>query len=453
MRLFASIFLDFQFPNAATCFYLSLVLAVALFIRFSRLLHIRNWDVLAIFLLVPGLLLRQEAIPAPSDGVAKLPANGTESPLPRSTTSSSVWFGYLALLCAAGYFFARCLLDLALVRRPTLSPNLTGGGLVWLGVALFACLVAVALRRIVLPGAALRPGIDNLVELVVVRRSIAVACHLSIILALVYIGWRHFQDAHLGVAAATFYLLLPYNWLPMPFAGSINNGAEPGMLFEQVHQVVPMAFVLWAIATYNKPTLAGIFLGLAAGSIYFPAFLFPAWLSFYWRRGAGRFATAFVLAAVLGLAVTALVYWAGGPVADELQATLNVFDWQQWKMPSTEGIWTGVHWAYRIPVFIAYLAFLVGTLFWPSPKNLAHLLAISAAILIGIQFWFADRGGLYVLWYVPLMLLIMFRPNLSDRYPPSIQPETDWVRRFRSRLVRLIRRSVKVPEPAMPIEQ
>ena len=255
------------------------------------------------------------------------------------------------------------------------------------------------------------------------------------------------------MAVATFYLLLPYNWLPVQFAGPLNNGVEPGLLFEQVHQAVPMAFVLWAIAVCNMPTLAGLLLGLAAGSIYFPAFLFPAWLSFYWGRGAGRFSCAFVLAAALGLGVTGLVYWLGGPVADELQATLNVFDAEQWKLPSTEGFWIGVHWAYRIPVFIAYLAFLAGTLFWPAPKNLAHLLALSAAVLIGIQFWFADRGGLYVLWYVPLMLLIMFRPNLSDRYPPAIQPETDWMRRFRSRLVRLIRRSVKVPEPVLPIER
>ncbi len=454
MGLCASIFLDIQFPNAATCFYLSLVLAVALFVRFSRLLSIRNWDVLAIFLLVPGLLVRQEAIPTPTaDDAAKLPANGVESQLPKVPTSPGVWFGYLGLLCAAGYFFARCLLDLALVRRPALNANLTMGGLAWLGVAIFACLVAVALRRTMLPGAEFRPDADNLVALVVVRRSIAIACHLSIVLALVYIGWRHFQDAHTGMAAATFYLLLPYNWLPMPFAGTISNGVEPSLLFEQVHQVVPMAFVLWAVAVYNKPTLAGIFLGLAAGSIYFPAFLFPAWLSFYWRRGAGRFSIAFVLAAALGLGVTALVYSMGGPVADELRATLNVFDWQQWKMPSTEGIWTGVHWAYRIPVFIAYLAFLVGTLFWPAPKNLAHLLAVSAAVMIGIQFWFADQGGLYVLWYVPLLLLLMFRPNLSDRYPPSIVPETDWVRRFRSRLVRVIRRAVKVPEQPVPVGQ
>src|SRR5437588_9077591 len=56
-----SIFFDFKLPTAATWFYFSLLLAVALFFKFSRLLSMRNWDVLTIFLLVPGLLLLQES--------------------------------------------------------------------------------------------------------------------------------------------------------------------------------------------------------------------------------------------------------------------------------------------------------------------------------------------------------------------------------------------------------
>ena len=56
-----SVFFDFDLPNATTWFYFSGLLAVALFFKFSRLLSMRNWDVLTIFLLVPGLLLLQES--------------------------------------------------------------------------------------------------------------------------------------------------------------------------------------------------------------------------------------------------------------------------------------------------------------------------------------------------------------------------------------------------------
>src|SRR2546422_7075193 len=61
MRVAASIFSDFNLPNSTTWFYFSFLLAVALFFKFSRLLSMRNWDVLTIFLLVPGLLLLQES--------------------------------------------------------------------------------------------------------------------------------------------------------------------------------------------------------------------------------------------------------------------------------------------------------------------------------------------------------------------------------------------------------
>src|SRR5262249_28464512 len=58
-------------------------------------------------------------------------------------------------------------------------------------------------------------------------------------------------------------------------------------------------------------------------------------------------------------------------------------------------------------------------------KNLAHVLALSAAVLVGMQFWYADQGGVYILWYLPLLLLLVFRLNLSDRCPLPILPETD----------------------------
>src|SRR5438477_11022126 len=60
MSPLASIFSDFNLPNANTWVYFSLLLAVALFFKFTRLLSVRNWDILTLFLLVPGLLLIQE---------------------------------------------------------------------------------------------------------------------------------------------------------------------------------------------------------------------------------------------------------------------------------------------------------------------------------------------------------------------------------------------------------
>src|SRR5262245_55580263 len=145
-----SVFLDFNLPNATTWFYFSWLLAIALFFKFSRLLSMRNWDVVALFLLVPGLLLRQEPAgeqPAAPEAGASEVQGPAATPAPQPASSRILWFAYLGLLCGSAYFFIRCLVDLALVRRPALAPNLTLGGLAWLACALFVCLVVVAVRR------------------------------------------------------------------------------------------------------------------------------------------------------------------------------------------------------------------------------------------------------------------------------------------------------------------
>lgn len=470
MNMFASIFFRINLPNPTTWFYLSLLLAVALFFKFSRFLSVRNWDVLTLFLLVPGLLLRMEARDelsavraervrrqgevTPEDSASRRAEEETRRL--EAACRRRLWFSYLWLLGGSVYFLGRCLVDLALVRRPALSPNLNLGGLAWLAGTLFVCLVIVTVQRppdqlenVGKGSAALNEvqkraadavhretGVGDWVNTQrVIERVLAVCCQLAVAGALVFIGVRHFQDAASGMAMATFYLLLPYT----------------SQHFEQAHQVWPVALLLGAIAAYRKPTVAGLLVGLAAGSLPFPVLTLPVWIGFYWRRGAGRFLAAFLLAAGLTLAAVAAILWSDGTLAQSLKSVLDLSDWQPWRMPTSEGFWTGVHWAYRFPVFIAYVALIVTMAFWPSPKNLAHLIALSAAALIGIQFWFADKGGVYVLWYLPLLLLLVFRPNLSDRQPAPIQPETDWLGRFRRRVGRVCKRLLRVPEPMTPV--
>jgi hypothetical protein len=436
MTVLPATFLHFEPPDAPTWFCLSLLLAVALFFKFSRFLSVRNLDVVLLFLLVPGLLLLIDS-----------PEN---------------WYGYLWLFIGSGYYLLRCLFDLTLVRRPALAPNLNLSGLAWLAGALFVCLVFVAYRH--KETLAERLGKDpamlvhvenqmqNVVELQAgasettgfdvsgcVGRTLAVICHLAIIAGLIFVGCRHFQDIHSGMAAATFYLLLPYT--------AYHIG--------QWHHVWPMALIVWAVGLYRRPLAAGVLMGLAAGTVYFPVLAFPLWFSFYWRRGAGRFAFGFGVTAAICLAIIGSILWLDGELPRSLQSVLSLSDWQPWREPSPEsqGFWTGVHWAwaYRMPVFIAYLAFVAVTACWPSPKNLAHLLALTTAILIGIQFWYADQGGVYVLWYLPLLLLMVFRPNLAERRPPLISGEADWVMWAARGTVRLVSRLLRPPEPVVRV--
>jgi hypothetical protein len=455
MQASASIFFDFRLPNATTWFYFSLLLAVAVFFKFRRLLSFRNWDVISLFLLVPGFLLLEESRnlrkeTALLSGEAK-PKREAVAANPDWATREQ-WFGYLWLLCGSGLFFIRCLVDLALIRRPSLAPNLSLGGLAWLGVALFICLIGVALRPPEEAGPMVGKVAEGMVQLESgVKRAagylsgfdapfwvdsiLAVFCHLAVVSGLVVICWVHFQDVHAGMAAALFYLLLPYT--------ALHVG--------QVHHVWPIALLTWAVVFYRRPALAGLFFGLAAGSVYFPALVFPMWLGFYWRRGAGRFAAFFVLTAGISLIVVGVVLLVQGELGASLRSALNLSDWQAWKKPTTEGFWLDIHWAYRIPVFMAYLIFVAVTAIWPSPKNLAQVLSLSAAVLIGIQFWYADQGGVFVLWYLPLLLLLVFRPNLSDRRPPVIAPETDWLGKLGRWMARRVVRLFQSPEPAASV--
>jgi len=350
------------------------------------------------------------------------------------------------------YFFSRCLLDLALVQRPALAPNLQIGGLAWLAGALAICLLAVAYRQAertinpLPPGAGgavfllLHPPEQEVFAVAILWQSwpawavatLAFAGHFTVVIGLILIGWRHFQDVAAGMAAATFYLLLPYT----------------GFSVGQLHHVLPMALFLGAILSFRYPLVAGLCLGFTTAATYFPLFVLPIWVSFYRERGVGRFLLAFTSALALGLLYLGWMLWLDGKVEESLQLALNSPAWQPWAPgPKTEGFWTGVHWAYRIPVFLLFLSFVLGTTFWPAPKNLAHVIALSAAVFIGLQWWCADQGGIYVLWYLPLLLLLVFRPNLQDRVAVPMDAETDWLARFRRWCTGMIRRFLRLQEP------
>src|SRR5437667_351330 len=118
-----------ELPHAATWFYFSLLLAVALFFKFTRLLSVRNWDVLTVFLLVPGLLLLQESRPNtataekhPATAVASMVGNlAGQTALPAASVTGAAalaktsevvpprarWFGYLWLLIGSTYLLLR----------------------------------------------------------------------------------------------------------------------------------------------------------------------------------------------------------------------------------------------------------------------------------------------------------------------------------------------------------
>lgn len=413
-----SIFLEFNLPNAATWFYFSMLLAVGLFLSFRRPFSLRNWDIVGLFAIIPGFLLLQEA-----HGILAR----THSESLRADGEWKLLYAYVWLETASLYWFLRSLFDLGLVRRPYLPSNLNNDGLGWMTIALFLCLTVVAVRRMpdappakgkepialskVTEGAtmivAAQTGGDDMRFWV--ERSTALLGHLVVVIGLIRIGQRHFGDLQAGLSASCLYLLVPCTSYTVSL----------------VHHVWPAMFITLAVLWYQHPALSGALLGAAAGTVFFPILLMPLWAGFYRARGMIRFCACFLFAMALGLAATAgLLLWSG-EFWQHLKVALNLSDWQAWKRPTTEGIWKGSHWAYRLPVCIAYIAFVILTAFWPKERHLGQVIAQTAAICIGVQFWYSDQGGVYVLWYLPMLLLMIFRPNLSDVRPPEIARDTD----------------------------
>ena len=124
---------------------------------------------------------------------------------------------------------------------------------------------------------------------------------------------------------------------------------------------------------------------------------------------------------------------------ESFRAVWFLTEWQAWKFaikPTADGLWNTVslHVAYRIPLFIAFIALMIVSAFWPHPKNLGQLISWSAVLILGVQFWYADAGGTYVLWYLPLLVLQTVRPSLTDVRPSKINKETDRLSQFVRRI-------------------
>ena len=168
-------------------------------------------------------------------------------------------------------------------------------------------------------------------------------------------------------------------------------------------------------------------MGLAISVNYYPVFLLPLWLSFYWHRGLLRFSGGVV--AMILVMVASLVF-----TSDSLHSF-----WEQvrqmfnWRLPAAEaeGFWSFglILPVYRITVFAAFLVLSISFAFWPAQKNLGTLMSCSAAVMLGTQFWQAQGGGLHMGWYLPLALLTIFRPNLEDRVALSVLGEGWRIRR------------------------
>ncbi len=505
--------------------WLSSLLMLALFFKFNRFWSIRNLDLVLLILLAPGILMvgyrgdgqfqqvrdgaetgvlteslvsgeleNGHSDPAAGPAVgqsseasfAAADRSGSQPPveglLPENVSTEAASqqpvsmteldgvqliqrAGYIWLFSCGGLWLLRMLLDPLFVRRPLLEPNLTVGGLVFLGCSLltfiFADIVtsrpgpgsldgAIGAMKILnreaagddaqkeliyhAPGYALLhviPAIPTFsaaessasaggsgglalpLQLEIAAKTLTITGQIAMVFGLVAIGFYHFSSFRTGVGIAVIWLMLPYTIM---YSGS-------------AYHVLPAALIVWAVVLYRQPLVAGVMLGLATGVSYYPLFLLPLWLSFYWETRVARFVTGYLLA--IAVCVGGLVFTSesGGHFFQQLQAMFG-FWLPRMDRSLLQGIWV-LGWDpwFRVPVLVAFVVLSVSFVFWPAEKNLGTLIAYTSAVMIAVQFWHGYQGGTFMAWYLPLVLATMFRPNLSDRM--AMTQTSPWRKKFR----------------------
>ncbi len=183
-----------------------------------------------------------------------------------------------------------------------------------------------------------------------------------------------------------------------------------------VQHALPAALLVLAILSYRLPLLAGLLLGAGAGLVYYPFFLLPLWISFYWHRGLGRLLTG----VCVSLCVLACLLLLRG--VDEFWLHLQeMFGLWFPTMEGLKGVWgTGVPAIFRLPVLVAFIILSLSFALWPARKTLGTLMCGSAAVMLAAQFWHGYGGGLYMAWFLPPVLLTIFRPNVDDRIATKV---------------------------------
>jgi len=446
----SEILFQYQRVNPTTWAYFSSLLTLALFFKFNRIWTLRNLDLVLVILLAPAMLCIKYGLDQNVASVEKL--------------------GYLWLFSVNGLLLVRMLIDPAMVRRPLLESNLSVGGTTFLGISLLLFLTANVIKGEPAPAdlyAAQRaeylanlepseleqstlktqgPGftffyllpristqrlggadakvstkVQDIVESAravdpkisateaITARVTAILAQLLIVLGIVLVAARHFDNVETGITAATFYLMLPYTAM---WTGNVTHA-------------LPGALLVWAVLCYRRPLLAGLLFGLLCGTIYHPIFLLPLWVTFYWRRGVRRFS---VGVAVSLSVLVATLYFPSDDLAMFFARLQQMFNLQLPIEEGLSGLWNYWNTSYRYPLLAMFIGLSFSFILWPVQKNLGTLLSCSAALMIGTQFWHAHTGGMALAWYLPVMLLTIFRPNLEDRVAVDVVAPSRWRR-------------------------
>lgn len=393
----------------------SSLLIAAIYGRFTKVWSVRNLDLVLLIGLTPALFVYQ----------------------------SYAWILY----SVSALFCLRLIFDCRFMRRPRVEPNMNAYGVSFLCLAAFIVLVVRVFTQepstekveqaenlinrtitdtadneptttiVTTQALAISRNIDAPHAEQLAMRIVSVVAHAAIVVGLLVLGYKHFGSYSLGLAMSSLYLLLPCT----------------AFYVHQVKHTLPAAFLVWAFVFYRRPVAAGSFLAMACGALFTTVFLLPLWAAYYGRKKLVRFGTGLAVTGLI-LTVPFLLTSLPGTLPRKLIASMNWSLFSFLNMEEYRAAETLQELARPHIMIVFFCVFLTITI-WPRKKQLSHLIAHSAVLVVLAQLWYPQDPGLYVLWYLPLLILVAFRPRLrhlaeeeEPREAPRLAPTVDTIR-------------------------
>jgi hypothetical protein len=226
-----------------------------------------------------------------------------------------------------------------------------------------------------------------------------------------------------------------------------------------ISHIAPTAMTLLAMALLPSPLWSGVALALAAGVGFYPAFMAPAWLGYYWDRSdsRGRFLFGFLcVAAVIGVGVLVLSRAdpGRGLIGTILFDTFGHHTDPQHYGRSPFSFWgqrNGVRgWlnapllagsGFTTPFFVVFAAFVAAGFVFARRRSPQDLALVAAAVALGSSLIKIHPTGTYVAWAYPLLLIGLFATPLAAVQPQPAEPQQPGLWR---RWQRVARRAAEV---------
>ena len=246
--------------------------------------------------------------------------------------------------------------------------------------------------------------------------QLAVALFHVMGIAALFIGVRRIADSSTALAIVCLYA----SSLAVLGIGGPDDQVA-GLTF--VSHIAPAAMTLAAFAALHKPSLSGVLLVLSAGVGFYPAFMGPAWLGYYWNDHARR--RSFVVAVALtAIILSAGVYALSSPAAGRSRLGTIIYDtFGHHTDPAGYGASPFGFWGQRggirralttplvgdsgltSPAWLLFASFMSATFFLARGRRPAELALLAGAVAMGATLIKPHATGTYLAWFYPLLLV------------------------------------------------